>query len=241
MRTVLVFFIFIIATNFCLAKKFSTVEDKVEFYKNRYKVNCLNEKIVDNFGNGFDALYGTRNIRPILFGIAYRGGANNFYHKTNKRDNQNPLPNDGLENLNNEGFSLAVYLYGKNFSTAPRIITNENGDTLRYIQNSGMNRATQKEIMQIVQDRIENPNLGPVYLHCWNGWHQCGYISAIILMQYCGFDNAKAREYWEINADGGRKGFETVKRMIANFTPFEDFKIDKKLQEKICPCFKKEN
>jgi hypothetical protein len=59
-------------------------------------------------------------------------------------------------------------------------------------------------------------------------------------MQYCGFTNAKAREYWEINADGGRKGFDNVKKMIANFTPFEEFKIDKETQDKICPCFKKD-
>ena len=239
MKILLLFCLWIFGINFCLAKNFSSLNEKVDYFKNRYKVECLNEKIIDNFGNGFDNLYGTRNMRPILLGIAYRGGANNYYHKTNKRDNQNPLPNDGLENLNNEGFSMAVYLYGKNFSTAPRFVTNNNNDTLRYIQNSGMNRNTQREIMQMVQDRIENPSLGPVYLHCWNGWHQCGYISAIILMQYCGFTNAKAREYWEINTDGAHKKFENVKTMIANFTPFKEFAINKEMQEVICPCFKK--
>jgi|TergutMp193P3_1026864.scaffolds.fasta_scaffold96778_2 hypothetical protein len=233
----LAFGLFVININFCLAKNFSTLNEKTEFYKNRYKVNCLNEKITNNFGNGFDDLYGTRNMRPILFGIAYRGGANNFYHKNNKRDNQNPLPNDGLENLKNEGFSTAIYLYGKNFPTAPKFIA-DNKDTLQYIQNSGMNRNTQKEIMQMVQDRIENPNLGPMYLHCWNGWHQSGYVAAIILMQYCGFSNTKAREYWEINTDGAYKKFDNIKQMIANFTPFKEFQIDKETQEMICPCMK---
>jgi len=201
-------------------------------------VNCLNEKITDNRGNGFDDLYGTRNMKPILFGIAYRGGANNFYHKSNKRDNQNPLQDDGLGNLSNEGFSTAIYLYGKNFSTSPKIIT-KNKDTLKYIQNSGMSRNTQKEIVQMVYDRIENPNLGPIYLHCWNGWHQSGYIAAIILMQYCNFSNQQALEYWEMNTDGDYKKFDNLKKMMANFIPFEEFRIDKETQELICPCMKK--
>lgn len=220
------------------ANTFQTLSSKADYYHQRYKVNCLNEKITDNFGNGFDELYGTRNMKTILFGIAYRGGANNFYHKTNKRDNQNPLPSDGLENLSKEGFSLAIYLYGKNFSGTKRLYTHNN-DTLRYIQNSGMSRQTQKEIMQLVQDRIDNPKLGPMYLHCWNGWHQSGYISSIILMQFCNYSTQEARQYWELNTDGAYKKFDNVKKMIANFTPFEEFKISKDVQEKICPCQQK--
>ena len=94
--------------------------NKFRFYKNKYKVECANEKITDNIGKGNDSLYGTRNMRTILYGVAYRGGANNFYHKLNKRDNHNPLPEDGLENLCNQGFSTAVYLYGTNFSESKK-------------------------------------------------------------------------------------------------------------------------
>ena len=88
-------------------------------------------------------------------------------------------------------------------------------------------------------DRIENPNLGPVYLHCWNGWHQSGYVSAMILMQFCGYTNQQARTYWEQNTDGAYKKFDNVKNMIANFTPFKDYKIDKETQAMLCPCMKK--
>ena len=48
-----------------------------EYYKKRYVETDLMYKVVDNFGNGFDSLYGARNMRPILHGVAYRGGANN--------------------------------------------------------------------------------------------------------------------------------------------------------------------
>jgi len=223
---------------FTYSKSFTTLEDKVDYYKIRYKVNCLNEKITDNFGNGFIELYGTRNLRPILFGIAYRGGANNYYHKTNKRDNQNPLPEDGLNHLCSEGFSVAVYLYGKNFKESKKIFTNNN-DTLKYIQNSAMNRKTQEDIIKMVKDRIDNPDLGPLFLHCWNGWHQSGYVASIILMQYCGYTNQQARTYWEQNTDGAFKKFDNIKKMIENFEMFKDYKIDKKTQEMICPCMKK--
>jgi hypothetical protein len=220
------------------SKQFNTLVSKIDYYKNRYKVNCLNEKITDNFGNGFTELYGTRNMKPILFGIAYRGGANNFYHKTNKRDNQNPLPEDGLNNLCVEGFSSVIYLYGKNFKESKKIFINNN-DTLEYIQNSGMSRKTQEDIIKMVKDRIDNPNLGPIYLHCWNGWHQSGYVASMILMQFCGYSNQQARAYWEENTDGAYKKFDNVKKMIANFESFENYKIDKATQDIICPCIKK--
>ena len=90
-------------------------------YINRYNLNCLNDKLVDNRGEGYDSLYGTRNFRPILHGIAYRGGANNYYHKQNKRNNKNPMPMDGLENLTEEGFSKVMYLYTTNFDYSKNI------------------------------------------------------------------------------------------------------------------------
>jgi hypothetical protein len=239
MKSVLLVLLFF--TNaFLYSKSFNNINDKVAYYKNRYKVHCLNEKVTDNYGNGFKDLYGTRNMKTILFGIAYRGGANNYYHKTNKRDNQNPLPEDGLNNLCGEGFSSAIYLYGTNFSKVEnKVFVNADKDTLFYIQNSAMSRNTQESIIKMVKDRIDNPNLGPIYLHCWNGWHQSGYVSSMILMQFCGYSNQQARAYWEQNTDGAYKKFDNVKKMIANFSPFQEYKIDKEIADLICPCMKK--
>ena len=75
------------------------VTAQFEDYKSRYGVECVQDKITDNRGNGYDDLYGTRNFRVVLHGVAYRGGGNNYYHKTNKRGNKNPLPLDGLHAL----------------------------------------------------------------------------------------------------------------------------------------------
>ncbi len=231
-----VVFLFIVAGTFNNLK----AQDKIEYYKNKFGNKCANEKITDNFGNGFDSLYGTRNLRTILHGIAYRGGANNFYHKLNKRDNHNPLPQDGLKNLVKQGFSSAVYLYGTNFSTAQKFAVNENtNDTLNYYQIGGNNKKELRKIMLMVKDAINNPEKGPIYFHCWNGWHQSGYISSAILMQFCGISNKEAYQYWIDNTDGVNKGYDNVKKLVKNFVPFKDITIDKELKEKICPCLKK--
>ncbi len=213
--------------------------NKFLYYKNKYRVNCADEKITDNFGNGYGPLYGTRNMRTILFGVAYRGGANNFYHRTNKRNNHNPLPEDGLNNLLQQGFSTAIYLYATNFADTKKLFVNKHRDTLVYLQNSGMNRKTLKDIMLLVKSVIDTSDKGPVYLHCWNGWHQSGYISAAILMQFCGITNQQAYDYWIDNADGINKGFDNVKSLIKNFVPYEDIQISHELQREICPCLKK--
>ncbi|TAL68763.1 MAG: hypothetical protein EPN82_08805 [Bacteroidetes bacterium] len=217
--------------------KFNSIDNKIDYYKNRYGAKCLNEKITDNFGNGFDALYGTRNMRTILYGIAYRGGANNFYHKSCKRDNHNPLPEDGLNNLSAEEFSSAVYLYSTNYKDASHEIINpKTNDTLHYLKLAGSNRKTLRKIIELVNDVINNPEKGPIYFHCWNGWHQSGLISSVILMQFCNYSNEHALKYWIENTDGVNKGFENVKSFIKNFESFDDVKLDKLTQSKICPC-----
>ncbi len=220
--------------------QFKTNTDKFEFYKNKYKVSCANEKITDNKGDGFDELYGTRNMRTILYGVAYRGGANNFFHNSNKRDNHNPLPEDGLLHLLENGFSEAVYLYSTNFAQSKNVfVSKDNKDTLLYIQNSGNSRPHLKKLMLQVLDIIKKPELGPIYLHCWNGWHQSGYVSAAILMQFCNISNEEAYNYWINNTDGVNKGYENVKSQVKNFKKFDDIKIDEKTRNEICPCLKK--
>ena len=55
-------------------------------YKLFYDVNCVQDKITNNQGNGFEKEYdGTRNFRTILHGYKYNvGGGNNYYHRKYK-------------------------------------------------------------------------------------------------------------------------------------------------------------
>jgi len=234
---ILLFLSFFVQNNKSFAQDSSS--NKFQYYMERYRVMDVSGKITDNHGDGFATLYGTRNMRPILHGVAYRGGANNAYHKNKARDNKNPLPEDGLKNLADEGFSAAVYLYSKNFDTCKTKIVTKNGkDTLRYLDKPTLDKKEMREIMEMVQEVIRNPKKGPIYFHCWNGWHQSGYVSAAILKQFCGYDDSTAVKYWLSNTDGASKGYEHIIKRIKEFKPFKDIKIDSTTQKRICPCMK---
>lgn len=222
---------------FICSHSLNAKDSRAEHYKNKYKAECLNQKITDNFGNGYDALYGTRNMRPVLHGVVYRGGANNFFHKTTKRDNRNPLPDEGLQHLADDGFSASVYLYPNNFDIARKEIKASKGDhKMKYIQNSGGSKPKLRNLLEMTKEVIDNHNYGPIYMHCWNGWHQSGYVSAAILMQFCDYSSDKAVEYWIENTDGANKGYDHVKKKIMEFVPYDDLKISKEIQKDICPC-----
>ncbi|RZA00825.1 MAG: hypothetical protein EOP11_17940, partial [Proteobacteria bacterium] len=169
------------------------------------KLKDATAKLVDDRGNGFEALYGVRNFRAVLNGVYYRGGANNYYHRTNKRGNENPLPNDGLMNLCEEGFTDAVYLYPTNAGTAPKITRCRTADgaenVLNYQQITGLDAKNNRKLLTIVQNHLRNERLGGVYMHCWNGWHASGYAAAITLRQFCGFTGDQAAQYWTKNID----------------------------------------
>ena len=214
---------------------------KYNKYKEMYKVECVEEKITDNRGNGFEELYGTRNFRVILHGVAYRGGGNNYYHRSNKRSNKNPLPMDGLNNLLENGFSTSVYLYNVNFQTAPSFLTNQqNKDTLKYFQLGGNNSSELDSILMFTYNSIVNKEIGPVYLHCWNGWHQSGFVSAVLLKQFCGFSTETALHYWEDCADNWTRGYDRIRNAIRDFEPVDKYSISKEISEAICPCYEDE-
>jgi outer membrane protein OmpA-like peptidoglycan-associated protein len=211
------------------------------YYKDRYVETDLMYKVVDNWGNGFDSLYGARNMRPILHGIAYRGGANNHYHKTDKRHNHNPLPNDGIENLCKEGFSNSVYLYRNNFDTAPTFkncdCVNGAKNKMEYTQYDYFDDKHVYEMVEMVYKSATDTAVGPVYLHCWNGWHASGFISAVLLKQFCGYNDLEATSYWDLGTDGANNSprYNKIRERIMNFQPISEFMINDSLGNNICP------
>jgi outer membrane protein OmpA-like peptidoglycan-associated protein len=224
----------------CSAQTDTSLADKTKFikYKNLYDVECVDEKIIDNQGNGFENLYGTRNFRVVLHGVAYRGGGNNYYHRTDKRNNKNPLPMDGLQNLLDNGFSTSIYLYTQNFETSPPfLIDTKTNDTLRYYQLGGNSSSSLDSILMFTYNSIINKDLGPIYLHCWNGWHQSGFVSAVLLKQFCGYSTSKSLHYWEDCADNWTRGYDRIRDAIRDFEPIEKYKIPKEISDVICPCY----
>lgn len=216
------------------------LDQAINYYQNRYQQPDLYSKIVNNTGDGFEELYGTRNVRAVLKGVLFRGGANNYYHRSNRRNNMNPLPQDGLDNLCKENFNQAIYLYSTNAQTAPTQINcerRENGkNTLNYKSIVPLaNTNSLKPIFQLVYNQIHHYE-GPIYIHCWNGWHASGYTAATALMQFCDFSANRAVEYWDLNTDGVNQDpqYENIRIKIRAFKPYPELLISKELQDKIC-------
>ena len=234
----LILFLFLFSSCFAQNDSVKIDDSAFKYYKDLYGVECVQEKITDNKGNGFEDLYGTRNFRVILHGVAYRGGGNNYYHRSDKRNNKNPLPMDGLNNLLENGFSTSVYLYNENFETSPPFLVNkEKTDTLKYYQLGGNNKSELDSILMFTYNSIINKDVGPVYLHCWNGWHQSGFVSAVLLKQFCGYNTTKSLHYWEDCADNWTRGYDRIRDAIRDFQPIEKYNIPKEISDVICPCY----
>jgi len=212
-----------------------------DYYKNRYTETDLMYKVTDNKGNGFDSLYGTRNMRPILHGVAYRGGANNYYHLTDKRHNHNPIPIDGMSNLCQEGFSKGIYLYRENFENSPIgdtcSCTNDSWNNFEYYQKDYFDDQHIKDMLEMTYNSATMDSVGPIYLHCWNGWHASGYISAVILKQFCGYSSWDAVNYWDLGTDGANTSprYQHQRERIKDFEPHPEFNISDSLQNCLCP------
>lgn len=214
------------------------LDQEVNKFKTRYGLKDPYTKLLDNKGKGYSDLWGARNFRVVLHGVLYRGGANNKYFDP-PRSNTNPLPTKGLQNLCEDDFSGAVYLYSENYKNAPKSVkcknTSHQDNTFNYYQNGPYNEADLNKILTLIYDRIKGKLSGPIYAHCWNGWHASGVVSGVALKQFCGWSDAAAEKYWIANTDGNSAGHESTKARLRKFKPLAKFNISKEEQALICP------
>ncbi len=221
-------------------RTFEKLEKDVAFYKGRYQMPDIYKKITGERGTGFEDLYGTRNMREVLAGVYYRGGGNNKYHRTSPRSNTNPLPADGLVNLCKDGFSKGIYFYETNYKTAKPVnncIKRNSGEaqTLNYEQLTAFSIKDFRPFLQLIHDRIKGKLNGPIYGHCWNGWHASGLMAATALKQYCDFTDAQAEAYWIKNTDGNSKGYEGVVKKVRAFKKLAGLEVTPEEKALICP------
>jgi hypothetical protein len=222
----------------------NSTPDFIAFYQDLYRLPDHFSKLVDNRGNGYENLYGVRNFRAVLNGVMYRSGANNAYNRNQVRNNQNPLPPEGLKNLCAEGFQSVIYMYTVNYQSklspvqchARKWPSPKTSNSLIYSQISPWNRSTQYKILRQVYDHIQGKKTGPILIHCWNGWHASGLISALALRQFCEMPGPTAVAYWNQNTDGNHSGkiAESYRKKILDFQSFEDLAISATSKNKIC-------
>jgi hypothetical protein len=223
-----------------IAPRTFSLKSEVAKWKAILPANDPYVKLVDNHGDGNESLYGTRNFRAVLHGVYYRGGANNVYNKNGKRANQNPLPDEGLRNLCEVGFSEAIYYYSTNFNTAPantlcRQTTSGTDNNLKYIQKTALTSTNQVPVLTEIFKRIKGQIAAPIYGHCWNGWHASGLMASLALRQFCHWTGAEAVSYWRKNTDGNSSGYSSIENKITSFKPVAALEITDSERALICP------
>ncbi|MFN6036868.1 MAG: hypothetical protein ACK452_00240, partial [Bacteroidota bacterium] len=189
-------------------------------------------KLVNNKGVGCKNLNGCRNVRVVLKNLLYRGGNN---HPSSF---QNPLQLTTIAELRKLDFDRAIYLYDKNFDSEFPITRL---DSLKltgfnYQSHFSFEEKSIYNFMFEIKQSADKQNPKLIYIHCWNGWHQSGRLSAMVLIQFCNYSVSKALKYWEENTDGNSKGYKKVKESIRKFKPFEELKFSKEQKDKYCPC-----
>lgn len=177
------------------------------------------------------AFLGLRFMKPVLKGVLYRGGAM-------KGNNKHPMTRAQVTALCEAGFSQAGYLYTDNFPGKHTVSCGANGgkNDITYATYGYRNQKARHEALKVIYDIIKG-NRGPMYIHCWNGWHASGEIAAVALMQFCGWSGRQAGEYWIQNiGDKMKPAYNNIPyKHIPNFEVIEEFRISRQEQERICP------
>ena len=133
---------------------------------------------------------GAAFFRPVLSGVLYRGG---FSGGDKSRTG---LSSGQRQSLCSEGFSHGFYAdFGKNTEYG---ITSCGGSTFDY-QSARSSRPA--AVMKAIHDTIQS-NTGPVYVHCMWGVHSSGALSAMALVQFCGWSESRTKAYWNDARNG---------------------------------------
>jgi hypothetical protein len=130
-------------------------------------------------------------FRPVLSGVLYRAG---FSGGDSARTG---LSSSQRGALCNDGFSRAFYAdFGKNTEYGA---TSCGGGSLDY---EAARSSRPSAVMKAIHDVIRNPGEGPVLVHCMWGVHSSGALSAMALVQFCGWSEDRAKAYWDEARNG---------------------------------------
>lgn len=135
--------------------------------------------------NGPAPAEGLAFVRPVLTGVLYRAG---FKGGDKGRTGLSPAQR---KELCEAGFSSARYIdFGKHTKFGS---TSCGGGNLSYAAGKSTSPA---DVMNELHKIIKDPGRGPMLVHCMWGVHSSGAISAMALVQFCGWSEAKAKSYW---------------------------------------------
>lgn len=205
--------------------------------------NSVLKRYIDNAGKGDSSMLGTRNVRAVFPGLLYRGGGNNLDLKDSipKYYVQNPLPYYAIDNLHYAGFNKIYYLYSKNFTQRYESSKIDSLKSIgleydcRPVISDTFLMEFYTDLLERVNNKIDNEK-EKVYIHCWNGWHQSGMLSALSLMQFCDFNSTQALKYWELCTENNYKGYNNVRTRIKDYKPLQGYEFTTSQKKMLCPC-----
>lgn len=166
-------------------------------------------------------------VRPVLSGVLYRGG---FKGGDKARTG---LSTSQRKQLCESGFSSARYIdFGKHTKYGE---TSCGSGKLTYAAGKS---TRPDDVMAEIYNVIKNPGKGPVYVHCMWGVHSSGAVSAMALVQFCGWSEERAKKYWDDarNGAGCSDGCDAwIDRHFDRFKKNPSLKISAAEQAAICP------
>lgn len=177
--------------------------------------------------SGHSPAEGLAFVRPVLAGVLYRAG----FKGGDK--NRTGLSSGQKSQLCEAGFSSARYIdFGKN---AKYDTTSCAAGKMSYAPAKSTRPA---DVMRELHDIIKNPDRGPMLVHCMWGVHSSGAISAMALVQFCGWSEDRAKAYWEDARNGADCSDGCDAWIDHHFDTFEvnpALKISAAEQAAICP------
>jgi hypothetical protein len=167
-------------------------------------------------------------FRPVLNGVLYRAG-----FRGGDRAHTG-LSGTQRTALCEAGFSGARYI---DFGSKTRYDTTQCGaGTFEY---AGGRADKPAQIMRDVHAVIVDPDKGPLLVHCMWGVHSSGAVSAMALVQFCGWSDERAKAYWNKARNGAACGRGGCDQWIDQ--KFDSFRVDPGLaiteeqRRRICP------
>lgn len=176
-------------------------------------------------GNG--GLPGMAFVRPVLDGVLYRAGF------SGGDKDRSGLSAKQREALCKAGFSGARYI---DFGTrTPYGTTACSANSLDYAKGSS---SRTQDLMKDIHAVIKDPEKGPILVHCMWGVHSSGAVSAMALVQFCGWSEDEAKAYWNDARNNAPCSGGCDKWISSKFGSFKvdpNLEIDDREKSAICP------
>ena len=148
-----------------------------------------------------------------------------------------PLPKSAIQKLCGEGFSTVGYLYPRGFQNRSSSCQwNGRPNTTNYVAMPYLGMRSVKATLQLIHDHIEGTDHRPTLVHCYNGWHASGWLSALALRQFCGLSGHDAWNYWISTAawGAGHASEQRICKSLHSFSPDPTLKISEANRQILC-------